>query len=232
MRNILWLFVAGLSGFTGPQLAGEEVGDPWEGMNRKIYAFNTRADDLVLKPVAKAYNKVLPSPIRTGIGNFFSNFGYPIVAVNQFLQGKGKKGLSDTGRFLVNSTLGIGGLFDPATGMGLIEHNESFSQTFARWGISSGPYLVVPLWGASTLRGGAGSLGEVFTHPMRFVVTSDPLLYGLTGTNLLNIRAELLDLESFLLGDKYIFLRDAYLQHQEFLIQDGEIDDPFMDDDF
>jgi phospholipid-binding lipoprotein MlaA len=232
VKTLVSLLLSGLLSFVGPHLIAEEVGDPWEGMNRKIYAFNTKADDLVLKPVAKAYTKVLPSPVRSGISNFFSNFGYPMVALNQFLQGKGKKGFADTGRFLVNTTLGIGGLFDPATGMGLVKHNESFSQTFGRWGISSGPYLVIPLWGASSIRGGAGALGDVFAHPMRYVVTSDPLMYGLTGTNLLNTRAELLNLEQFLLGDKYIFLRDAYLQREDFLIQDGEVDDPFLDDDF
>lgn len=232
MKFSLWLLLTGLLCLLGPHLSAEDVSDPWEGMNRKVYAFNTKADNLLLKPVAKAYKKVLPSPIQVGISNFFSNFGYPIVVVNQFLQGKGKKGLADTGRFLVNTTLGIGGLFDPATGMGLTEHNESFSQTFGRWGIASGPYLVLPFWGASTVRGGAGALGDVFAHPMRYIVTSDPLLYGLTGTNLLNKRAELLDLESFLLGDKYIFLKDAYLQREEFLINDGEVDDPFADDDF
>ena len=232
LKKLVGILLIALFCSAAVSVTAEEVGDPLEGINHKIYAFNTKADDYLLKPIAKGYRKILPKPIRTGIGNFFLNFGYPVVAVNQFLQGKGRDGLSDTVRFLVNSTLGIGGLFDPASNIGLKEHEEGFSQTFAVWGIGSGPYLVVPLWGPSTVRGSVGSIADSFSHPMGYVVTSDPLYIGLSATLFINKRAELLDLESLIIGDKYIFIRDAYLQRQQFLINDGEIEDPFADDDF
>ncbi len=213
------------------QVSAEERRDPWEGFNRKIFAFNDGADRFVLKPVAKGYKKVFPNVIRKGIGRFFNNLRYPGVALNQFLQGKGKLGVRDSTRFVINSTLGIGGIFDPARKMGFAEHEEDFGQTFAVWGISSGPYLVVPLWGPSTIRGGTGDLADWTVYPVRYL-DSKKLRYALVGVNAIDTRAGLLSAENFISGDRYEFFRDAYLQRRNYLIHDGEVEDPFLDEDW
>jgi phospholipid-binding lipoprotein MlaA len=205
--------------------------DPWQGFNRKIFAFNEFADRWVMKPVAKGYQKVTPSIVRRGIGNFFSNLTYPLVAVNQFLQGKFTLGASDTGRFIVNTTLGIGGLFDPASGAGLQAHDEDFGQTFAKWGIHAGPYLVLPFLGPSTVRDGFGSAVNFYAQPVRYLVDDEKTRYGMTALYFIETRASLLDTEQFIGGDRYIFIRDAYLQRRDFLIHDGQIKDEFLEDD-
>ena len=203
--------------------------DPWEGMNRRVHAFNDTADRWVLKPVAKAY-RVLPGGIRTGVSNFFANLQSPVVILNQFLQGKARNGFADTGRFLVNSSIGIGGIFDPATGMGLERHQEDFAQTFARWGASQGPYVVLPLWGPSTIRGTAGTIVDSFAFPPHWLSSSDARI----ATDVvwaIDRRAALLGAEAFIGGDEYLFFRDAYLQRRQFLINDGVVEsDPFLDD--
>ena len=209
----------------------EDARDPWEGFNRKVFAFNDGADRFVLKPVAKGYKKVVPNGVRKAVGRFFSNIQYPIVAVNQLLQGKGKLGLRDSARFLINSTLGVAGLFDPARKMGFDEHEEDFGQTFARWGITSGPYLVVPFWGPSTLRGSTGDLADWSVYPPRYL-DSEQLRYSLFLINAIDKRAGLLSAENLISGDRYEFFRDAYLQRRDYLIHDGEVEDPFLDDDW
>jgi len=205
--------------------------DPWEAFNRKIYAFNDFADRYFMKPVAKGYQKVTPSPLRRSIGNFFSNLSYPLVAVNQLLQGKARLSASDVGRFIVNTTLGVGGLFDMATPAGLPSHDEDFGQTFAKWGIHSGPYLVLPFLGPSTVRDGVGSAVNFYAQPVRYLVDDEQTRYGLTALNFIQIRASLLDTEQFLGGDRYVFMRDAYLQRRDYLNHDGEVKDEFLDED-
>lgn len=204
--------------------------DPWEPMNRQIHGFNTGLDKVTLKPIAKGYQKVFPQFLRTGIGNFSSNLRSPLNAINSFLQGKGKTGLSESGRFLANSTIGLLGILDVATAMGLEKHNEDFGQTFAKWGVPDGPYVVLPLLGPRTLR-------DALAVPLNFL--ADPLLwYNNTSVRdklyilrLIDVRERLFTVEALLKGskDRYLSLREAYLQHRLFLIYDG---DPPEDDDF
>jgi phospholipid-binding lipoprotein MlaA len=214
-----------------PMAAEEHNPDPLEGVNRKIQTFNDTADRWVLKPLAKGYTKVVPKVARRGVSNFFTNLTYPVVMLNQFLQGKWRAGFSDTGRFLLNTTLGLGGLLDPATAAGLDQHEEDFGQTFARWGMGSGPYLVVPFMGPATVRDGGGSIVGAFMYAPRY---SDnvPLRNSLTGLMVLDTRAGLLSAEELISGDRYSFLRDAYLQRREYLIHDGKVEDSFLDDDW
>lgn len=203
--------------------------DPYEGVNRKFHGFNDKADQLVLKPIAKGYTVVTPGPVGRSVHHFFANLRGPTVFINQFLQGKGRLGLSDTGRFLVNSTLGIFGLFDVATSMGLEAHEEDFGQTFAVWGIGSGPYLVVPFWGPVTLREGVGDIISLFTWPVYYLDNST-VAWGLFGLGVVDKRAALLGVETLITGDRYLFIRETYLQRRNYLIHDGNVGDPFLDE--
>ncbi|HTO58651.1 MAG TPA: VacJ family lipoprotein [Pseudomonadales bacterium] len=205
--------------------------DPWEGFNRKIYAFNDFADRYFMKPVAKGYQAATPPPVKRGITSFFSNLSYPLVALNQLLQGRFRLSASDAGRFIVNTTLGVGGLFDPASKAGLPSHDEDFGVTFAKWGMHSGPYLVLPFLGPSTVRDGVGSAVNFFAQPVRYLIDDETTRYGLTALNFIQIRAGLLDTEQLLGGDRYVFLRDAYLQRRDYLIHDGQVKDDFGDED-
>jgi phospholipid-binding lipoprotein MlaA len=167
--------------------------------------------------------------MRRGVSNFFDNLTYPIVIVNQFLQGKVGQGFSDIGRFAINSTLGVGGLLDPATDAHLEPHNEDFGQTFGKWGIKPGPYLVLPFLGPSTFRDGAGSLCAAPMYAWRYA-DEEWMRYGMTGLYGLDTRARLLEAEELISGDRYSFVRDAYLQRREYLIKDGQVEDEFMND--
>ena len=218
----LWLLVSPVS--------FAQTADPWEGMNRKIEAFNWQLDRVVLRPVASGYTKVTPKPARRGVSNFMDNMFYPLTLVNQFLQGKPGKGFSDTGRFMINSTVGVLGLFDPATKVGLPKNQEDFGQTFAVWGVGSGPFLMIPFLGPSTLRDGPSLFLDSQFFPPRYF-DNDWAKWGTAGLYFIDRRARLLDADSLIAGDRYLFLRDAWLQRREFLINDGEvIDDPFLDD--
>ncbi len=230
--SCFWGLVAALVLLAGCASKGGEPADPLEGFNRGVFAFNDTADRWVVKPVAKGYTRVLPSPLRTGVSNFFENLMYPLVVVNQFLQGKLVDGVSDTGRFLMNSTFGIFGLFDVASDVGMRLHEEDFGQTFARWGFGAGPYLVVPFLGPSTVREGTGAIVSYVASPVRYVTDDTATRYSLTALNLLQTRASLLDAEQLISGDRYAFIRDAYLQRRDYLNKDGAVDDDFLDEDW
>lgn len=196
--------------------------DPYEGFNRAMYRFNDAVDRAVLKPVSKGYQAVTPEPVQAGISNFFTNLAGPIVIVNDLLQAKFLQALADTGRFVVNTTVGIGGLFDPASKLGLEAHNEDFGQTLGAWGVPSGPYLVLPFLGPSTIRDTAGLYPDYHADPLSYY-DNDPERYQLWALRLIDLRAGLLELdpqiqESF---DPYAFIRDAYLQRRKFLVYDG-----------
>ncbi len=206
--------------------------DPWESANRKIYQVNDYADRAVLRPLAKGYEWLFPEFIRRHIHNVFRNIGTPSVAVNQLLQGKGRSAASDSTRFLVNTTLGIAGLFDVATAFGLPQHQEDFGQTLAVWGVADGPFVMIPLRGPATTTHAFGMLVEAFVNPIQ-LISPARARYITYGVYFVDIRAGLLVAESLLTGDEYLFLRDAYLQRREYLVTDGEIeDDPFLDDFF
>jgi phospholipid-binding lipoprotein MlaA len=197
--------------------------DKFEKFNRGVYKFNDAIDRGALKPVAKGYKKITPQWMRTGISNFFSNLDYPSVALNQFLQGKGKLGLRDTGRFLVNTTLGLGGLFDVASHMGLEKNDEDFGQTLAKWGVGSGPYLTLPLFGPSSLRDAPSRIVDFFLDPTTYMDIPWQAQWGQRALNVVQTRAGLLPLDPTIQRayDPYAFIRDAWIQQREFAIFDG-----------
>lgn len=213
--------LACLSGCAARQ--GNNPRDPWEGYNRAIFSFNEGLDRAVIKPVAKGYQAVVPTPVNTVITNFFNNIGDVLIAVNDLLQGKVLDSASDLGRVALNSTLGIGGLIDVATGMTLEKHDEDFGQTFATWGIGDGPYFVLPLFGPATVRDTFGLLADWNTDPLVFArpyIVRD----SLTGLRHIDKRADLLSAEKVIDAgaiDKYRYLREAYFQRRNYLIYDG-----------
>jgi len=206
--------------------------DPIEPVNRAVYQFNDAVDQVLFKPVAEAYRAVLPSFVRTGVGNFFSNINDVLVALNNLLQGKFVNAVSDTGRVVVNTTIGVLGLLDVATHIGLEKHNEDFGQTLGYWGIGDGPFLMLPLLGPSNLRDGLGRIVDYKTDLITYVdPTRDRNI--LWGTRLVSQRADLLDTSKILETaalDPYEFLRDAYIQRRRNLVHDGS-PPPDKDDD-
>ncbi|MFT7219458.1 MAG: phospholipid-binding lipoprotein MlaA [Candidatus Azotimanducaceae bacterium] len=203
--------------------------DPLETVNRKVHGFNQVLDRHLLRPVARGYDRVLPLPAKKGVNNFFGNLGDISDGVNNLLQGKMGSGISDLGRVLINSTIGIGGIFDPATGMGLEDHSEDFGQTLAVWGVPRGPYVVLPGMGPSSLRNVFTRAVDSRLNPLRYYypVSDRNILRGL---DLVNTRARLLAVEGVVFGDEYLFFRDAYLQRRAFLEKDGRVEDSFDDD--
>lgn len=194
--------------------------DPWQGMNRGIFKFNDTLDRAVIKPVARTYVRVLPQTIRTGITNFFNNATYPDVIVNALLQGQLKPFAQDTGRFLVDSTVGIGGILDPASQMGLLLDNRDFGQTFGKWGIPSGPFLVLPFLGPSDVRDAIGRVPDGYAEPWPYI--QNPYWdYGPLLVYEVSERAAILPLTDMAekTFDPYAFERNAYLQHRDFMVK-------------
>jgi len=193
-------------------------------MNRAVFAFNDGADKYLLTPVAKGYRAVLPGFVRTGISNFFSNLEDVWVSVNDLLQGKFQEGWEDIGRVIFNTTFGIAGLFDFASDVGLPKRTEDFGQTLGYWGVGSGPYLVIPLFGPSTVRDSVGLLVDGRADLVYRLVDDVPLRNSLYATRAISNRANLLDASSVLEQaalDRYAFVRDAWLQRRRNLIYDG-----------
>lgn len=224
LRLILLFAIALLGSGCASTPPGRTIAnDRWEGVNRGIYKFNDTLDRSALKPVAKGYKKITPQWFRIGVGNFFLNLSYPSTIVNQFLQGKAKLGLQDTGRFLLNSTLGLAGLVDVATPMGLQVNDEDFGQTLAVWGVNSGPYLMMPLFGPSSLRDAPSRIADYFLGTLTYVDLPWEAEWGLRALDVVHTRAELLTVEPTLQRtfDPYAFLRDAWIQQREFNIFDG-----------
>ncbi len=200
--------------------------DPFERVNRAVFSFNETADEYVIKPVAEAYKFVLPEFVRTGVTNFFSNINDVLIAANNLLQGKPSNAASDIGRFLVNSTIGILGLFDVATDMGLDKNREDFGQTLGVWGVADGPYMVLPFFGASNARDTVGLVVDIETDCMLNTnkLDSDEKL-AVNGLRVVNRRADLLDAGQLLEDaafDKYSFVRDGYIQRRRSQVYDGE----------
>lgn len=197
--------------------------DPLEGFNRAMFSFNDALDGAIIKPVAQGYQSVLPPLIRAGVSNFFSNVDDIWEAVNNALQGKIDEALQDVMRFAVNTVMGLGGVLDIASDMGLQKHNEDFGQTLGKWGIGSGPYLVLPFVGPSSLRDGGGLLVDWRYDPV-FRVSNIPVRNTLLALRTIDTRADLLGatdvLEQAAL-DKYTFVRDAFFQYRRSQIYDG-----------
>ncbi|MBX2808890.1 MAG: VacJ family lipoprotein [Cellvibrionaceae bacterium] len=227
------LFVACLSGCASTSQRdpeGSAVIDPYEGFNRTMFAFNNGLDTYLLKPVAKGYQFIAPGFVEKGVRNFFANLFEVRNVVNAGLQGKGKKSLTYTGRFLLNSTLGVLGLFDVANAVGLKKlEGEDFGQTLATWGVGSGAYLVLPFLGSSTVRDGFSIPADAIVDPVNYVghsPTRNRLIIG----RVIDTRASLLKAEELITGDRYVFIRDVYLQRRDYLINDGEVNDSFGED--
>ncbi len=204
--------------------------DPWERMNRSTHAFNDALDRGVAKPVAKAYVKVMPRFVRTGISNVFDNLDTLNTVVNDILQGKMKQAGNDSARFLLNTTFGVGGLYDAASAAGLDQNDEDFGQTFGKWGLKPGPYLVLPLLGPSTTRDTFSRLVDQFAYPVTYL-GDESTRYMIRAVDLLDSRASLLDLDEQIERsyDKYAFIRNAWLQRREFQVTDGNIEDPSLE---
>jgi phospholipid-binding lipoprotein MlaA len=201
--------------------------DRFERFNRSVYKLNTALDHAILRPIARAYVRVTPQPVRTGVSNVVSNLAYPVTLVNNFLQGKLHDGMTDAARLLVNSTIGIGGLFDPASGMGLERHQEDFGQTMGWWGVHSGPYLMLPFLGPSTVRDAIGLVPDyLLLHEIETVHLFDnnqSIQWSLFAVGAVDRRTQLLDQDPILerTYDPYAFLRNVYLQRRDYLIHDG-----------
>jgi phospholipid-binding lipoprotein MlaA len=208
----------------------EEISDPFEDLNRDIFIFNEKLDEKLLKPAAIAYRKVTPQFARSGVTNFFNNLEEIDTTINQVLQGEIKYAFNDAGRFVINTTIGLFGLIDVASKMGLERHEEDFGQTLGVWGFNSGPYIMIPFLGPSNPR-------DLLSRPISsflsgtFAMEDDDVKITLVGIDALETRERLLDAETLIIGDKYIFVKDAYVQSREYEINNGSTeDDEFLDD--
>ncbi len=229
MRQVLLAMALPLMLAVALPCRAAEDGDPWQGLNRGVYGFNSAVDRILLKPVAKTYQAIVPRTLRLGVRNFFANIDDFDNAANNLLQGKVDHSASDLGRVLINTTLGVAGLFDLATHAGLRKHEEDFGQTLSVWGAPRGPYLVLPLLGPSTLTDAVARPVDSYMDPLRYYHPVDHR-NGLMALRLIDLRAGLLAAEELISGDEYIFVRDAYQQRRDYLINDGRVSDPFADD--
>lgn len=205
----------------------ENAQDPWEGFNRKVFVFNDTLDTYALKPVAKGYRAVTPDPVEDGISRMFSNLGEIVNVLNDVLQGKFSQAGNDTGRFLVNTTVGLVGFFDVAKDFGMPKSDgEDFGQTLGVWGVNDGPYVVLPLLGPSTLRDAPARFVDHLVNPVN-EIDDIPTRNTIYGVDVVSTRADLLKAEELIKGDKYSFIRDVYLQRREYLLNDGDVEDDF-----
>ena len=211
-------------------LFAKEINDPFEDLNRDIFVFNEKLDEKILKPTALVYRKVTPQFARTGVTNFFNNLEEIDTTINQVLQGEIKYAFNDAGRFVINTTIGLFGLIDVASKMGLERHEEDFGQTLGVWGISSGPYIMLPFLGPSNPR-------DLLSRPISsflsgtFAMEDNDVKFTLVGIDAIETRERLLDAETLIIGDKYMFVKDAYVQSREYEINNGSTeDDVFLDD--
>ena len=209
---------------------GDEINDPFEDPNRDIFIFNEKLDEKLLKPAALTYRKVTPQFARTGVTNFFNNLEEIDTTINQVLQGEIKYAFNDASRFVINSTIGLLGLIDVASKMGLERHEEDFGQTLGVWGFNSGPYIMIPFLGPSNPR-------DLLSRPISsflsgtFAMEDNDVKLTLIGIDALETRERLLDAETLIIGDKYIFVKDAYVQSREYEINNGSTEnDEFLDD--
>lgn len=207
-----------------------EANDPFEDINRKVWAFNEFLDDNFAKPTAEIYTTIAPNFVEVGMSNFFRNINELDNTANQLLQGHPILAINDFSRFLINTTIGLGGFIDIASGLGLERHDEDFGQTLGYWGVSPGPFLMIPIYGPSTPRSLAGrSVSSVLGGT--FAIEETDVRLGITALDALETRARYLEVETLIIGDRYSFIRDSYMQYQEFESSNGvnQVDD-FVDD--
>ena len=210
-------------------ISAKEINDPYENLNRKTYEFNENLDEKIAKPIAEIYSK-FPPPIKNGVTNFFNNLEEVDTFINQLLQGKPKESLNDLTRFIINSTIGLAGFIDVASKIGLERHEEDFGQTLGVWGVGQGPYIMLPVLGPSSLR-------DTFSRPVSsflsvtFHMTETDVNIALKSIDAIETRERLLEVESLLSGDKYSFVKDAYIQSINYEVKDGiDVEDDFIDD--
>ena len=228
MRGYFLIFI-----LFNSSLYAEDINDPFEDINRVTFEFNESLDRIFLKPVATTYSKA-PKPIKKGVTNFFNNLEEVETTVNQVLQGKPMLALNDLTRFVINSTIGLGGFIDVGTKIGLIRHEEDFDQTLALWGVPSGPYIMLPALGPSSLR---DTLSRPFSSflSVTFHMTESDVNIALKGIDALETRERLLEIESLIYGDRYDFVKDSYIQYLNYEVKDGvDVEDEFLEemDDF
>ena len=205
--------------------------DPFQNINEKTHNLNQTLDLQVASPVARFYKRITPDFLEKGITNFTHNIEDLSIGINNILQGKFNEGLSDFSRFTLNTSIGLLGFIDIASDLGLTKHDEDFGQTLAVWGVPDGPYLVLPGLGPSTTRDTLAMIPDAFLTPL-WLIDHDRTSYSLTAIDLIDTRARYLGLESVVIGDEYLFYRDAYLQSRNFEIKDGEVEDDFDDFDY
>lgn len=205
--------------------------DPFEKVNRATHEFNDTLDRAILKPVAKGYRRYVPQFMRTGVTNFISNLAYPTTLANDLLQLKLMDAVTDTTRLVLNSTFGLGGLLDPASKAGLPRNDEDFGQTLGRWGVPSGPYLVLPLMGPSTLRDAPALYADYLTDGRHYVAENE-IGFAFAGLSIVDRRARLIPAEAAIEGafDPYAVIRNAYLDRREYQVRDGDVDEGAEDE--
>jgi phospholipid-binding lipoprotein MlaA len=226
LPHILLLLLLALPGISAWGTEGETDIDPWESMNRSIFAFNETLDKYILLPAAKGYRFVMPDPAEQGVSNFIANIYEFNSVVNALLQGRPGSALQSGGRFLVNSTVGLAGLIDVATPMGIEHRPADFDQTLYTWGIESGPYLVLPLFGPHTVRSSAGYFVDTYTSIPAFM-DDQRWAYLFWTVEAIDIRANLIKADDLVTGDRYIFMRNAYLQRRAYFLSGGTLEDSF-----
>jgi phospholipid-binding lipoprotein MlaA len=200
--------------------------DPWEGLNRQLYAFNELFDGYIVRPVAVTYNKAMPGFARRGVHNFLENLDDVNVVANDLFQLKMNNAMRDSGRLLLNSTAGLGGFLDVASEVGLYKSHEDFGQTLGHWGVGDGGYMVLPFLGASTLRDTIGFIPDTLLNPLGWAHESEERA-ALFALDTVDTRLGYLAAESMITGDEYEFVRNAYLQRREYLVNDGKVYDEF-----
>jgi phospholipid-binding lipoprotein MlaA len=206
------------------QAASED--DPWESINRPIFRFNYMLDTYALKPLAQGYQAITPQFLEDGIHNMFRNIGDVGNLANDVLQVKPQAAGVDTARLMFNTTFGVLGFFDVGTRMGLQRNDEDFGQTLGYWGVGSGPYVMLPFLGPSTLRDAPSRYVDSYAEPYRYM-NDIPARNMAIGMDVIDTRASLLSTEKLISGDKYVFIRNAYLQNREFKVKDGKVEDDF-----
>ena len=212
-----------------PLLVAEELDDPYEGINRKVFAFNEFADRWLLRPIAKGYRWVTPQFVDTGVTNVFGNLGELRNMLNAGLQGEARQAGISLARLLTNSTIGLAGFFDVASHMNLPQRTEDFGQTLGKWGVGTGPYVMLPFFGPSTLRDSFSLIPDTYSSPVTYV-DHVPTRNTLVAIDTVDGRADLLDVEQLLTGDRYSFLRDVYLQTRAAAVANGVLEDDFDGD--
>lgn len=213
--------------FVGTPVSAQ-TNDPWRETNERIFKLNDYFDQLIVRPVAASYNLFIPRIARQGIGNFFSNIDDINVFVNDLLQLKLDAAMNDSGRLLVNSTLGLGGVLDIASGFGLYKNEEDFGQTLGRWGVGAGPYVMLPVFGASNVRDSFGLVLDTLFNPIQYH-DDESLRLTLFLVKETDSRSGLLALDELITGNRYLFVREAYVQRREYLVTDGQVEDEFGD---